>query len=211
VESEDFMRIVVFTTLVALLLAGSAGAAPLANPLITVNEFSIGTIQFPGQSGIALVGTPRADPGPGGLASALTYNLLGPPSLVAGDVLIQELIGAELVLSDIIRFNPAGTGDNSSYPASLVFYSDNGGGVAGPADTGFPTGQYTNVLTTVEVVGLDGVTGLVYTPTANQPGFVPGFDVAYNIVSDVPEPASISLFAIGGGLLLVGTRWMKRA
>lgn len=50
------------------------------------------------------------DPGPGGLASALTYSGLGnPPSLVAGDVLVFEP-GIGNTLSDVIRFNPANTG-----------------------------------------------------------------------------------------------------
>ena len=36
-------------------------------------------------------GIVAADPGPTGLPSALTYNLLGPPGLVAGDLLINDL------------------------------------------------------------------------------------------------------------------------
>jgi hypothetical protein len=210
------MRSIPFTALMALCVVGTfsnAGAAPLPTPvIITVDENGNGTAVFPGQTPILLPGTLLADPGPGGLASALTYNLGGPPALVAGDVLVQELLGADLILSDIIRFNPAGTG-GGFYPASLVFYSDKGDGVDSLADTGFPTVLYTNTVTQLEI-GPEGNNGLVYTPTENQPGFVDGFAVSYNIISDnevVPEPASISLFVLAGGLLLARKRFMKRA
>src|SRR5262249_7062600 len=46
----------------------------------------------------------QADPGPGGLASALTYGLSDPPGLVAGDLVLLEP-GTNLI-SDVIRFNP---------------------------------------------------------------------------------------------------------
>jgi hypothetical protein len=205
------MRTFVCAALLALLVVGGVGAAGLPNPLISVDENGNGNLLFPGRSPIPTAGTLQPDPGPGGLGSALTYNLLGPPSLVAGDVLVQELISADLVLSDIIRFNPAGTG-SPGYPASLVFYSDIGDGADALADTGFPATLYTNTATVLEV-GTESANGFVYTPTENQPGFVPGFNVTYSVTSDgaVPEPATISLFAIAGGLLMAGKRWMKRA
>jgi hypothetical protein len=153
-----------------------------------------------------------ADPGPGGLASALTYSLGTPPSLVAGDVVLLEPgLG---VLSDIIRFNPAGTGGNPSYRPSLVFYSDlvfDGGNSL--ADTGFPTLLYTNTLSSVEAgleVGPNGYFN--YTPTANQPGFVSGFAVTYNFISDVasvPEPASV-VMAAASVLAGLGYAWRRR-
>jgi len=34
--------------------------------------------------------------------------------------------------------------------------------------------MYTNTVTLLEM-GVEGNNGIVYTPTANQPGFVPGF------------------------------------
>jgi len=145
-----------------------------------------------------------ADPGPGGLPNALTYNLLGPPALVAGDLILLENPAGGL--SDIIRFNPAGTGGNPAYPASVVFYSDIEVGEAPVlADIGFPTAMYTNTVTLLEM-GVEGNNGIVYTPTANQPGFVPGFAVTYNIISDspVPEPSDALLALSGAGLI-----WLK--
>ena len=204
------MRKFVSTTLVALALVGSAYAATLANPLITVDENGNGSLLFPGGVSIPAPGVLKADPGPGGSSSALTYNLLGPPSLVAGDVFLSEPGGDSL--SDMIRFNPAGTG-TPAYPASLVFYSDTRGGVDALGDTGFPASFYENRITKVEV-GSEGSNGFIYTPTADQPGFIAGFAVSYNIISDsspVPEPASMSLVILAGGLLLAGKGWMKRA
>jgi hypothetical protein len=191
-----------------LLIPGVAHAQALNNPQITVNENGTGTLQFPGGPPLLLSGVLAPDPGPSGLSSALTYNLLGPPSLVAGDVILSEGVGTALVVSDIIRFNPAGTGGNPAYPASLVFYSDLEAGADALADTGFPTARYTNIVTLIEV-GPEGNNGVTYTPTANQPGFVAGFGVTYNIQSDVttvPEPASGLLVAIGSGLMLVKRR-----
>ncbi|HXS98916.1 MAG TPA: PEP-CTERM sorting domain-containing protein [Candidatus Limnocylindrales bacterium] len=165
------------------------------NPLITLNEHGQGTLLFPGGgSPITTTGVLIADPGPGGLPSALTYNLLGPPGLVAGDLLIFESLGVSAVLSDIVRFNPAGTAPG--YPASAVFYSDINDGADAIADTGFPTALYANTSTMLEV-GPEGANGVLYTPTAGQPGFVSGFSVSYNVISDdTPEPASIGLVGL---------------
>lgn len=190
-----------------LLLSGSALAQSNPTVIITVDENGHGFIQTP-FGGAATTGTLQPDPGPGGLPAALTYNLLGPPSLVAGDVPILDPGG--LTLSDDIRFNAAGTGGVSAYPASLVFYSDNSHGVNSLADTGFPTAPYTNVVFETEVIS-GGTSGLTYTPGPNDPGYVAGFNVTYNITSDttVPEPASASLILAAAGLLLAGKRRLK--
>jgi PEP-CTERM motif len=167
-------------------------------PLITVNENGQGTLDFGGGSITPLVGTLLADPGPGGLPSVLTYNLLGPPSLIAGDVLLQDGVGGPIL--DVVRFNPAGTGGISGYPASLLFYSDNVDGFDSLGDTfGPPRALYSNVVTTVET-GTENNNGAFYTPLANQPGFVPGFAVSYNFQSDVSsvsEPGTLTLLGTG--------------
>jgi hypothetical protein len=168
-------------------------------PLITVNENGQGTLDFTsGGGGVTpLVGKLLPDPGPGGPPSVLTYNLLGPPSLVAGDVLLQDGVSGPIL--DVVRFNPAGTGGISTYPASLLFYSDNIDGFDSLGDTTAPPRLlYSNVVTILET-GTEGNNGAFYTPLANQPGFVPGFAVSYNLQSDVtpvPEPETFSLLGI---------------
>jgi hypothetical protein len=194
----------ILVLMAALLLFGlsSSVLAQGNNPLITVNETGNGTLLFPGSPIIPTNGVPQADPGPGGLPNALTYNLLGPPSLVAGDLmLIEPPTGA---LSDIIRFNPAGTA--SGYPASLVFYSDiEPGELPNLADIGFPVSRYTNIVTFMEL-GPEGDNGFVYTPTANQPGFVPGFSVTYDIISDAPAPEPTTALLV---LPAMGLIWLR--
>jgi PEP-CTERM motif-containing protein len=191
----------VFALVLLCCLSKPAVADGTACPTITVNENGQGTLDFSatGCSGAVfpLTGVLKADPGPSGLASVLTYSLLGPPSLVAGDVLLQDGAGGPIL--DVVRFNPAGTG-NPDYQASLLFYSDNIDGFDSTGDTSAPPGSlYTNTVTIPEV-GAEGNNGAVYTPTANEPGFVAGFSVSYNLISDsvaAPEPATYTLL-VGG-------------
>lgn len=178
----------------ASILVTRVNVYALNNPIITLQENGVGTLQFPGGPATSLPGILAPDPGPGGLPSALSFNLLGPPALVAGDVFVFEP-GPPGVISDILRFNPAGTGGNILYPASVLFFSLPGGGQL--ADTGFPTIFYTNTASIIE----DAFGQATYTPTANQPGFVPGFSPTYNITSTgarVPDGGTSAL------LLLIG-------
>jgi hypothetical protein len=191
--------------LVSALLLASTSAYAQGGITITVNENCVGTLN----AGLGLLTLPcslLADPGPGGLPSAVTYGLLNPPGLVAGDLILQEFPGGPN--SEIIRFNPGQNG------GSMVFYSDNlDGGLLDLADTGFPLSFYTNTLTALEV-GPEGTNGFTYTPTAGQPGFVAGAGapVTYVIQSDVssPEPASAALILAGAGILLARRQMLKR-
>jgi hypothetical protein len=191
------VRTATVTAVLGCLLIAPQTANALPNPLITVDENGNGTLLFPGGSPIPTHGVLQADPGPGGLSSVMTYNLLGPPSLVAGDVLLTEGVGGPVF--DVVRFNPAGTG-SPSYAASLLFYSDNVDGFDALADTPSPPGSfYTNTITIPEL-GTELDNGAIYTPTAGEPGFVAGFSVTYDLISDVPEPPSWSLL----GVALIG-------
>ncbi len=181
-----------FLTLAALgLAAHPAQAQAQNNPLITLDQMGNGSILFSGSPQTPLQGVLAPDPGPGGRASALTYNLLGPPSIVAGDVFLFN----GTALSDVIRFNPAGTG-GAGYPASALFYSMAGSGTL--ASTGFPTAFYSVTATAPEIGGLAN-----YTPTANQPGYVAGFGTSYKFITNSPvAPVPEASTTVSLGLLL---------
>ena len=184
---------------VAGALAVSAGAVSPASaaldPLVTVNEKGVGSIDFcaPGCKA-KMPGFLAADPGPDG-SGALSYDLLGPPSVTDGDLLIFR----KGVLDDIVRFNDNGTG-GAGYPASLVFYSIDAG--SNLADTlSPPTSFYGNVVSVNEVKGQ-----VFYNPRAGQPGYVSTFNAAYSITS-APEPAAWAMMLIGvAGLGAVARR-----
>jgi hypothetical protein len=193
----------------ALLLGGAGRAAAQFSITITADENGTGT--FTNTSGFfsPLPAATLPDPGPGGLPAALTYGLLNPPGLVAGDVLVVDpLIG----LSDWIRFNPQQNG------GSLVFYSFPGGTDLADLAGSFPADLYANSHAVLEAAA-DGA--ITYTPTAGQPGFVTGAagPITYNLTSPeepspspppppgVPEPSSLALFALGGALAV--WRWRR--
>jgi len=194
---------------VGLLLFFSTSASAQFSVTITVDENCNGTLtNTSGFFGTLPCGQ-SADPGPGGLANAVTYGLFNPPGLVSGDLLLIEPASTGL-LSDIIRFNSNGTIAGTT--GTLVFYSDNGDGADSLADTGFPSSLYTNNLALVEVGAEGSNNGASYTPTAGQPGFITGSagPVTYVIKSDiapsVPEPSSILLIFAGVSLTWLSVR-----
>lgn len=204
----NFAKSLIATSVLAIsttLLASPAQAQQAPEVTITANENGNGTIAFLGGQTFAMPFSQTNDPTPGGLANVLTYNLLGPPSLVAGDVILSEGVGAALVPSDVIRFLTTGS-------AIFFFYSDNSDGVDGPADTGLPTAFLPNNVTLAET-GAEGSNGAFYTPTANQPGFIAGFAVTYHFISDssgVPEPATWAMMVVGFGAIGIAFRRVKK-
>src|SRR5262245_45052222 len=68
-------------------LSGSAWAFTIS---ITVDENCNGLLTNSNGFSSALPCGFQNDPGPGGLPNVMTYSLLNPPGLTAGDVLLQE-------------------------------------------------------------------------------------------------------------------------
>ena len=112
-----------------------------------------------------------------------------------GDVLITETEGQTNRVSDILRF----------VQNNLYVYSEREPGETN-ADLGdvfvFPPLQ-PNIAGPFSEVGVEGNNGFVWAPVpgSGQPGD-PGFGVQYQFTSDVPEPGSVMLAALGGGILL---------
>ncbi len=184
-----------------------AAAANSCFPCITVDENGLGTVDLSnGGGGVMIMPSGLvSDPGPGGLLSALTYDLMNPPGLVLGDVVLHESSGAP---SDVIRFNPS---DFAGYPFALVFYSDGSNGFDSVADTLTPPSDFYSNLVHITEIGDGTNNGAFYTPGPFDPGFIPGFDVQYTFISEgtgpapvVPEPGTLSVLWAG----LLGT-WAR--
>jgi hypothetical protein len=209
--SEDFLRLNLrFLALTALALGTALLPAPARAQGFTVtlrfDENCHGTLTNSNNLSAPLPCSFQADPGPGGLPAALFYDLLTPPGLVGGDLVVLE--NADLI-SDIIRWDPTiGTG-------GMFVYSDISDLSDGDlADTGFPGGLNTNLVRLFEV-GPEGDNGITYTPTQGQPGFVAGAagPVTYIFISDapVPEPASAGLILLGGATVFFARRKLLRS
>jgi hypothetical protein len=209
--------------LIKYLLVGSALSVLLLAPnpakaqggftvTIDVDENCNGTLtNSSGFSGALPCGL-QQDTGPGGLNNVLTYDLLNPPGLVAGDLLMYDPDG--VTLSDVIRFNPQQVGPGGG-TGVLAFYSNPADGPDGLADTPTPPAAFYANFVSLTEQGADPPAFVSYTPIAGEPGFVAGAGgpVTYNIVSDVaaPEPGSIVLMFGGVGALFARKYLTRRA
>ena len=185
-------------------LAGGVASSQAFSITTTIDENGNGSLTNTNGFNSSLPFALQNDPGPGGLPQALTYGLLNPPGLTAGDLALTDVACGGCIM-DIIRFNPSESIAGTT--GALVFYSNNTGSLA---DIGLPTAFYATMLSLPEIAG-----GAIYTPILGQPGFVAnaGGPVTYHITSDsrpVPVPA------VGAGLpgLIVGCAglfgWIRR-
>ncbi len=220
--SIPIKRIVGFTGAAVLGLAGLACSTSVTAQripearTITIDEHGNGFVTG-GGSPIILHGVMSPDPGPGGQSSALTYELPEGFFVTAGDVFLTDADHDNATL-DVIRFNqPEGL-----FPGSIVFYSDASDGADALADSVPIASFYTNTVKSPETGG-EGANGATYTPIPNvntlgnnQPGFVPGFAVTYNFISDgmaaepAPEPATWAMMLVGFGGIGLAMRRLRR-
>jgi hypothetical protein len=173
--------------LISLFITIAVFAQPPLPPLLTVDEWGHGT-----NGATALTFSLGADP-TGGLMNwnVLIYNLNFQG--VVGDVLMTDPLEPGNPILDVLRF------DNASH---LIFYSDSIDGYDAPADTPGPPNPFYNNIVFIQEQGIETqVQYGDYTPSVGQPGYdsaTPGR--SFRFISDVPEPGSMALLALGAAL-----------
>ena len=173
---------------------------------------------FPGatwtidENGPALLGGPIAgyssgayklDPSSGTVGWYYPLAGSGAPS-APGDVVLMEPQAPTGTISDLLRFDGQG---------GVFFFSDLEPGDPNPDKADVPVIPQPINPVIINEVGPEGNNGALYAPLPGQPGYdvsgiFPG--IQYNIISDVPEPASGALVLAGTALwLLKGARRKK--
>jgi hypothetical protein len=182
--------------LFAVALSGNTLLAQPTIPTFSFHENGNGQLELPLLFGgvIPLPGTLTSDPGPGGLASALTFTahpLVNP--FPESDLVLLDASGH---VSDILRFNPA-TSSPSGLTQLIFFYSNDHGGLL--ADTSLPSLMYDNTVTIQE--SQSGPT--TYTPIAGQPGSSSDSPLGdtFHIFSTPDTGSTLLMFGAGVGFL----------
>jgi hypothetical protein len=199
-------RIVLAAVFALAASANTLRAVPPSLPTFSFHENGNGKLELPvlfGGGVIPLPGTLMSDPGPGGLASALTFTahpLVNP--FPEGDVVLLDAGGH---VSDILRFNPE-TSPGPGSPQLIFFYSNDHGGLL--ADTGLPSSMFSNTVTIQE--SQSGPT--IYTPTAGQPGFSTDSPLGNSFrIFSTPDTGSTLLMLGAATAGLVFLRWKMLA
>ena len=184
--------------LAAIITGSTTCAFAQSNITAMVDEFGHGTY-----NGTTLTSGMVRDTISG--ITTLAYFL--PYSPVSGDVvLIGPEPGNTNAISDVLRFENAGTNEGFLFFFSDVSTNDPADSLA---DVGLPQlGQLPTIF--ISEIGPEGNNGAAYLAAVGGPGSLlfPAAPVQYNFISDgvIPEPASLLLGTLGGGLLLLSNQ-----
>jgi hypothetical protein len=174
----------------ALLFTTNASNATVSAPTFTFHENGVGQLELPNGAVITLAGILAADPGPGGLSSALVFTTHPQEgaAFTVGDVF---LTGHGGIISDVLRFTPA-TSSGTGLTQLIFLYSNDGGGLL--ADVGLPAAFYPNSATITE--NEKAITTFI--PTSGQPGFLPvaPVPIIYRIISMPDSGSTLLLLAL---------------
>jgi hypothetical protein len=183
-----------------LLLLGIAPlrAAPLDPLLITFDEWGHASYSLNGGVTFTLLpqGVVESDPTKGFNGNVLVYNLqpaftaASISSTFSGDVPIAAFGGGSL--SDDLRFTDAAGDRTGTNVPLMIFYSFDSLGA--PADVGNISTAFLYTQTPVTTEAANG--SFIYDSSGGLGG-----SVMYDGQSDVPEPASVSMFLLGLGVL----------
>jgi hypothetical protein len=198
---QKLLGILVFIGLLSI-FAGNSAATLLNN--ITIDEYGNGSI-----NGQPIYGFMERDPLAPNLM-AMYYPDIAPDAL--GDFVLVEP-STQTTVSDVIRFEPNG----------VYFMSDMEPGDFAPADTmpSITLATWVNSYLTpyggtilVNDAGDEFASGVIYTPIHESsgwydPGYYLGSQTTYTIISDVPEPSTLTLLGIGVSCLLAVV-WRRR-
>ncbi len=184
--TKRLLGVLSFAAVSILALSQAAKATPIApgdDPAFVETV----TNSCPANCGSVALAT---DPFPGGLTTVrYTFNSTI-PSVVAGDVKIQEF--GSSTIGDLIRFE-----NISGSAVAFIYSTDIAGGLA--ADVGLPASFQTNFVTISE----NSAGFAIITPSSGQPGYCASCSatIIYGLTSTdvVPEPSTLLL--IGSGLL----------
>ena len=194
------MKKLVKTLLVCGFASAMVATSAFGQPyVLQFDEYGSGAfIDLTGDT-IPLSGAIGIDPITGG--EALCYDLSGflslAPPLTSGDIIQNE--GTDP--SDLIRLYYNGSTFQAVYFYSLADDSSE------PADVDVLPDPVANNVTIQEVAGVG-----TWNPTeAGQPGYVNFISPAltYRFISEVPEPSTLALFGLAGGLMALF--WRQRS
>jgi hypothetical protein len=190
---KSFKKTIGIVAGVGILAASATSVFGVPGDIFTFDENGNGNF-----NGATVPWQMAPDPSGGLAANVLIYQL--PLLVTPGDVLLLEPGASSSTPSDLVRFfNLAGANFSD-----VIFYSDFS--PTDPpdalADTGLPAPSPNAIV--INEVGPEGNNGAVWIPLPGQPGSNPaGAQITYNIISDVPEPGSMLLAGLSGGLLLL--------